>query len=539
MNALTTSFGRLPTMRRRISKKQIKPINVDAAQQLVQTAAPSSSSLTTPRPAHFHQVPSSWTPPHSPFQLAEHHAPPTAPLKSPLRRAFSKPFFFGGGSSSNSSKESHSRSSTPLQISAPLIDFQSFNASSDSFGTNSPRPSASCRRSLLPPLPIYESKNDPAPPKAPRRRPASASSRVRSFWGSDVSTEAGATATRASSLRQNSLRSIRQLHHRAMSSWAAPSTPEPVEPLTNPRPPPSPFAEAQPRRLLRRASEESFFCRGLGHDGFDDSDLPELPHMAPLPGLAARRMSNFTKDAYGPFDVEISTSTGHSLLPGDCSGCLSLAGLGFTDCSPGAPRPKPKRLSIASQMSEATSLGGESFYSSSSLHSHTNDTTSSPRASWPEVSTQWFSSCPPTPPSAIRLKLQFLSLPRVTGKLNTESPLLDDNGQPFDALFVSSNNSVLDLKELVAARLRSKGYRVFPRELSISLNLADSLYQHSLTCQTWASSSSALGLAFNEDGCSPIKHLSNNSRLLFEEGAQEDDTMIVRYLPHEVLTKFF
>ncbi|EPQ26354.1 uncharacterized protein PFL1_06002 [Pseudozyma flocculosa PF-1] len=611
MNALTTSLGRLPTIRRRESKKQVKPINVDAAQRFVPMAGPSSSStLTTPRPSDFLGAPSSsMTPPHSPYHFADHPSSTAAsssvaspPVRSPIRRAFSRTFRFGGGiggsnptgTGNQGHRESHSRSSTPMQISAPLMEPQPQLSSPDSFDMDCTRTSVANRRrsrTLLPPLPINDETfgtgdhHDQATLRG-RPRPASSSSRIRSFWGGDSSADSSPSLAAAvtPSMRQSSLRSIRQLHQRALSSWAAPTTPEPSEHLTNPRPPPAPIAEHHyvPRsnRLMRRASEESFFCRGLGYDSVEASTtaLPDVPLTAPLPGMAARRMSNFTKDAHGIFAVEISTATSKKVF-GDAAAdgeagdnAAKLSGLGFTDYSPAAPRPKVKRLSVASRASDTSSLDADSYYSStSSLPSQAaseTTTASSVRMSWPEVPAQWFSSCPPTPPSAIRLRLQFLSLPRKTGTFRPVSPAADspinedggstssrgddvdnddDDGQPLDALFLSSNNSVLDLKELISERLRTKGYRVFPKELSISLNLADSLLSSSSPSSSSPSASdrksgphpSALGLAFNEDGCSPIKHLGNNSRLLFEEGAQEDDTIVIRYLPYEVSTTFF
>ena len=184
----------------------------------------------------------------------------------------------------------------------------------------------------------------------------------------------------------------------------------------------------------------------------------------------------------------------------------------------------PKRLSATSQISVADSLASSAASSTStvSLSSVEQQLTSS----WPDIpiSQSWFSACPPTPPSSIRLQLEFSSLPPASPALasspSTHKP------RPLSGLFISSNSSVLDLKETIASRMRDIGYRLSPKNLTLTLHLNDDVRTNATT---------ALGLKLSAYGKNPAKVLDDSSRLLFEEGAQEEDLVVVDCDPSHVL----
>ncbi|PWN54264.1 hypothetical protein IE53DRAFT_383177 [Violaceomyces palustris] len=520
MNALASSLGRLPTRRKKEQKKSVVPINVAAAQKFQGSSSFTSPASATPTQATYSNSTQARTPPSAAsllcdiFSLTPPASPsvdqdqPSTPVKSPLRRAFSRTFNFKESPSSPSFSLSR-RPSFSSPESAP-----SGRSSSMSLRRRS-------RALLLPSLPISEPRTSVSVEGSP------SPSRNRSF-GDHLTVETASVASNKP--KQGSLRSIRSFNSRVgLSSFGSPTTP-PNNELSRSgatTPPPAPLAPPKPRKLSRRASDESFQCRGLGYEDTCDSKWMGEPPFATdstLPGIAAARMSEFT--VTGSFPA-MGGFLHHELL--DLESGLR----------PEAPRLRHKRLStasLASDMSIPTS-NSDSFHSSisslngSELEEAVVNSRTGSSSSFSSISEQWFSSCPPTPPSSIRLQLHFETLPEKPRGVRREGLFgieLSGDSQPIQAIFVSSNSSVLDLKEIIAEKLAIKGYEVSPRQLGLCLHLSD------LYCGKQSRrASSALGLAFNEDGASPIKELANNARLLFEEGALEDDVMIVRYLPLE------
>ena len=208
----------------------------------------------------------------------------------------------------------------------------------------------------------------------------------------------------------------------------------------------------------------------------------------------------------------------------------ALAGLGLGEPLPAAPRVMPKRLSATSQISISHSIpSSSSTISLSSVEQQLN-------CSWPDIPTaqSWFSACPPTPPASIRLQLQFRSLPPPSPALLSSSPSMPctemaegkNKARPLSGIFISSISSVLDLKEAIAARMHELGYRLSPKNLTLTLHLDEDLRTNAKT---------ALGLKLSAYGKNPAKVLDDSSRLLFEEGAQEGDLVVVDCDPSHIL----
>ncbi|GAK68571.1 uncharacterized protein PAN0_193d6843, partial [Moesziomyces antarcticus] len=214
-----------------------------------------------------------------------------------------------------------------------------------------------------------------------------------------------------------------------------------------------------------------------------------------------------------------------------------LTGLGLVDTLPAAPKVQPKRLSATSQFSSTDSSvsvasalvpsSSASSLASSSASLHSADE----RASWSHVPAvnNWFSACPPTPPSSIRLQLEFTSLPPASPALlpaaAATAAAAERKPRPLSSIFISSNSSVLDLKEAIAARMAEQGFRLSPKNLTLTLHLQDDARMPS----------TALGLCIAHDEKQPAKVLDDSNSLLFEEGAQEEDLVVVDCDPSHIL----
>ncbi|KAJ1024739.1 hypothetical protein NDA16_002779 [Ustilago loliicola] len=655
MPPFSSSFGRLPNIRKRETKKKsVQPIDVDAAKQY-EDAGPSSaasSSLLTPRPHHYRSTtPSpatpaassfapisgssstrfvssptfvsssalaagssfsgdlgSLTPPLSP--VAPHSAIAAQATKSPIRRALSRTFFFGSSTNSHSNASNNIHSSTP-QISSPIPVAWDVNqpraprparparpVTSPATGL-SPQPNAfgftaapmtrsqtSCPTftttpieqvithtrscTLMPPATIPESQNHRLS-KADGSKLSSSQRSASPTWSMRFSRSASplpisqgdssAPLAASPSSPRSSLRSIRQMHARkSIHSIFGLSTSAGAESTTMPQDTPVAHISST-RRLTRRASEESFHCRGPGFDGPPAADTSQFHTLGfytrPTAGSrsvsmysssnpstsygmsGARRMSHFTRFSYeesskldkAAYDMlsEVETETETE---------TALAGLGLVDPLPAAPRFMPKRLSATSQISLAESVPSSvhsSFSSTVSLSSSVNQQLNS---SWPDIPSMqtWFSACPPTPPSSIRLQLEFRSLPpcspaalfsATVALTTTDADEVDKKpARPLSGIFISSNSSVLDLKETIASRMCDLGYRLSPKNLTLTLHLNEDVRTNSRT---------ALGLKLSAYGKNPAKVLDDSSRLLFEEGAQEEDLVVVDCDPSHIL----
>ncbi|SOV05775.1 uncharacterized protein UDID_06228 [Ustilago sp. UG-2017a] len=611
MPPFTTSFGRLPSIRKRETKnKSVKPIDVDAAKQY-QDARPSSaafSSLLTPRPHHYpntspspstpaasssssfassgsrssrivssptfvsssalsggHAFPGdqdSLTPPLSP--VAPHSPDAAQATKSPLRRALSRSLFFH---------------SPPPQISLPLpvawhIDqprparparpaispATGLSPNPNAFGftpspmTRSPTSSPTITtattssspsiehltiRTLMPPATIPESK-------------LSSSQRSLSpTWSKRSSRSASPLPIAKAAPSPSSLRSIRQMHARkSIHSIFALSSSAGVEstPMLQDVSIPPTFS----RRL-------SFQCRGPHFDSPPAADIRQLhtvgfytrptaavsmyssSHPSSAYGYSgARHTSDLTRSTYQELNYDMLSETDNEAEPE-----IALAGLGLIDPLPAVPRVMPKRLSATSQISLAESVPSSVHSSSSTLSLSSLEQQFN--SSWPALTSKqnWFSACPPTPPSSIRLQLDFRSLPpRSPAALfsstlapntttSTTTSTNDDDAQenkkpdrPLSGIFISSNSSVLDLKETIASRMCESGYRLSPKNLTLTLHLNEDVRTNSRT---------ALGLKLSAYGKNPAKVLDDSSRLLFEEGAQEEDLVVVDCDPSHIL----
>lgn len=246
-------------------------------------------------------------------------------------------------------------------------------------------------------------------------------------------------------------------------------------------------------------------------------------------------MSDFTISAYQEKASSSTTASRNvqdilSEIEAEHDSEHGLAGLGLVDPLPATPRVLPKRLSATSQASLTESIPSSTLSSSStvSLSSVEKQLTSS----WPDIPTMqnWFSTCPPTPPSSIRLQLEFRSLPPPSPVLLSSSTMTtehsDKKPRPLSGIFISSNSSVLDLKEAIVTRMHDLGYRLSPKNLTLMLHLNEDVRTQSKT---------AVGLKLSVYGKNPAKVLDDSSRLLFEEGAQEEDLVIVDCDPSHVL----
>ncbi|GAC98195.1 hypothetical protein PHSY_005784 [Pseudozyma hubeiensis SY62] len=518
------------------------------------------------------------TPPLSPVQ--PHSAAAARATKSPIRRALSRSFFFGS---------THSSGATTSAQPAPAVHISSpIPAAAWGVGTaRAPRPQRPARPVTSPatelsPEPhafgfasseMSRSRTAGAimisPPAdvntrrrsstlmAPVELTGSCEDKQRSLsssWSIRFSrtpspvpdAQPGTSAPSAGGARA-SLRSIRQRHTRkSIHSILG------LSPPTTSSVPPSTTASPLRRRLTRCASEESFHCRGPGfdappaadtrpsvdEDSLDMSCLRPRPaaavprcvslysssYPADLPSSGARRMSEFTIDAYEEAteasDEEALDRLGELELEANHDSDYPLAGLGLTDSLPATPRVAPKRLSATSQISLAESIptsiasSSTSSLSLSSVGNHLGNSIPSMQ--------NWYSTCPPTPPSSIRLRLAFRSLPSPSPAVLIDNAV--EKGRPISSVFISSNSSVLDLKETISARMREVGYRISPRNLTLTLHLSDDVAK--------GKAKTALGVMLEGD---ERKVLDDSGRMLFEEGVQEDDLVVVECDPAKVL----
>ncbi|CBQ68750.1 conserved hypothetical protein [Sporisorium reilianum SRZ2] len=530
------------------------------------------------------------TPPLSPVH--PNSAAAAQATKSPLRRAFSRSFFFGSThtAASNNHQPTTPRISSPIPVAfdappthatrparpacpatspatalSPQLNAFGFTAPSMTRSQTSGArvitppvdvPARPRSRTLMPSLALIESRKSTS-----RRSISSSWSRRFSRTPSPVASNAPDAAVELSS-PHTSLKSIRQRHARKSThsifgtSPIAPSSTTPEFTLAKPATPDASHLLSLRRRLTRRASDESFHCRGPGFDAppaadtrpsiDNDSSLSYAFHSRPPPATVprsvsmyscshrgsaqfsgARRMSAFTISSY--HEKANSSSNVHVQAQAEHHPEHALVGLGLVDPLPATPRVLPKRLSATSQLSTSESIPSSILSSSStvSLSSVENKLASG----WPAIPTMpnWFSTCPPTPPSSIRLQLEFRSLPPPSPALLSSAATAersDKKPRPLSGIFISSNSSVLDLKEAIVTRMHAQGYRLSPKNLTLMLHLNDDVRTQSNT---------ALGLKLSVYGKNPAKVLDDSSRLLFEEGAQEEDLVVVDCDPSHVL----
>ncbi|SPO28008.1 uncharacterized protein UTRI_05151 [Ustilago trichophora] len=536
----------------------------------------SSSALASPNT--FQANLDALTPPHSPVHP---NSPPAAQAtKSPLRRALSRTFFFGSANPTNTSSSAprisspiplacHTNLTRPTRPARPArpatSPATSLSPNLNAFGftaSDMTRSQSSCpviittaqnvstcthsrtrSRTLVPPSHHLPESHANTPNLSTSQRSASPTCSMpvsRSNTSASVAPDAPSPTSRSTSLR-----SIRHMHARKSIQnvfAASPSNPSDLGRTrpTTPDPAPRVFTRS---RLTRRASDESFHCRGPGFDGPPAADTREShsPGFYTRPTITPRsvslyssstanaatgvsRMSHFTISSYQQASKlnQKSSAPVHDILAeveAQLANDSPLAGLGLVDSLPAAPRVMPKRLSATSQFSLAESIPSSIPSSSStvSLSSVEQQLTSS----WPDIPTPqtWFSTCPPTPPSSIRLQLEFRSLP-------SPSPALASKPRPLSGIFISSNSSVLDLKETIASRMRDTGYRLSPKNLTLTLHLNEDIRTNPKT---------ALGLKLSAYGKNPAKVLDDSGRLLFEEGAQEEDLVVVDCDPSHLL----
>ncbi|KAJ1020406.1 hypothetical protein NDA13_005724 [Ustilago tritici] len=608
MPPFTTSFGRLPSIRKRETKnKSVKPIDVDAAKQY-QDARPSSaafSSLLTPRPHHYRSTSSSPSTPAassssfassgprssrivssptfvSSSALSGGHAfpgdqdsltPPLSPVaphspnaaqatKSHLRRALSRSLFFH---------------SPPPQISLPLpvawhIDqprparptrpaispATGLSPNPNAFGftpspmTRSPTSSPTITTATTSSSPSIEhltTRTLIPPAIIPESKLSSSQRSLSPTWSKRSSRSASPLPIAKAAPSPSSLRSIRQMHARkSIYSIFALSSSAGVESTSMPQ------DVSIPPTFSRRLS---FQCRGPHFDSPPAADIRQLhtvgfytrptdavsmyssSHPSSAYGFSgARHTSDLTRSTYQELNYDMLSETDNEAEPE-----TALAGLGLIDPSPAAPRVMPKRLSATSQISLAESVPSSVHSSSSTLSLSSLEQQFN--SSWPALASMqnWFSACSPTPPSSIRLQLDFRSLPprspaalfssTLAPSTATTTTTNDDDAQenkksdrPLSGIFISSNSSVLDLKETIASRMCESGYRLSPKNLTLTLHLNEDIRTNSRT---------ALGLKLSAYGKNPAKVLDDSSRLLFEEGAQEEDLVVVDFDPSHIL----
>lgn len=574
MSPFSTSFARLHSIRKREpNKKPVQPIHVDPATPRPHhypTTTPSPPTPSPPTPAasststRFVSSPTliSSSAPLSP--VLPNSAPAAQATKSPLRRALSRTFFFASANPTNTPSPAP-RISSPIPLPchttltrAPRPPRPARPATSPAT-TLSPNlnpfafsPSEMTRSQISCPVIITTAQN--VSTRTPSRTPILPESHANTSNLSTSRRSASPTCPMPTSTSpRTSLRSIRDMHARkSIQNVFGPSSLNPSENTlqcalfsTMPTTPDTAPCVCTRSRLTRRASDESFHCRGPGFDAPPAADTRQShspgfytrPTVTPRsvslysssstsnPATGLRHRSQFTISSYQqPSELNLQTSPPvHDFLAQVVEAQVGiespLAGLGLVDSLPGAPRVMPKRLSATSQISLAES-GPFSIPSSSSTLS-LSSVEQQLISSWPDIpiTQTWFSTCPPTPPSSIRLQLEFRSLP-------APSPALASKPRPLSRIFISSNSSVLDLKETITTRMRDTGYRLSPKNLTLTLHLNEDIRSNPKT---------ALGLKLSAYGKNPAKVLDDSARLLFEEGAQEEDLVVVDCDPSHLL----
>ncbi|KAJ1596519.1 hypothetical protein NDA11_005566 [Ustilago hordei] len=612
MPPFTTSFGRLPSIRKRETKnKSVKPIDVDAAKQY-QDARPSSaafSSLLTPRPHHYRSTSSSPSTPAassssfassgprrsrivssptfvSSSALSGGHAfpgdqvsltPPLSPVaphspnaaqatKSPLRRALSRSLFFHSPPPHISLPlpvACHIDQHRPARPARPAISPATrLSPNPNAFGftpspmTRSPTSSPTITTATTSSSPSIEhltTRTLMPPATIPESKLSSSQRSLSPTWSKRSSRSASPLPIAKAAPSPSSLRSIRQMHaRRSIHSIFALSSSAGIEST------PMPQDVSIPPTFSRRLS---FQCRGPHFDTPPAADIRQLHtlgfytrptdavsmYSSSHPSLAygfsgARHTSDLTRSTYQELNYNMLSETDNEAEPE-----TALAGLGLIDPLPATPRIMPKRLSATSQISLAESVPSSVHSSSSTLSLSSLEQQFD--SSWPALTSMqnWFSACPPTPPSSIRLQLDFRSLPPrspaalFSSTLTPNTPTTtttttttnDDDAlenkkpdRPLSGIFISSNSSVLDLKETIASRMCQSGYRLSPKNLTLTLHLNEDVRTNSRT---------ALGLKLSAYGKNPAKVLDDSSRLLFEEGAQEEDLVVVDCDPSHIL----
>lgn len=351
MTGFTSPFARLPSRRRRdVKARSMQPLDINIA-QLYNQPGPSSAPL---------------------YGL---HTPPMSPAaKSPLRRAF------GLFTHANVSIDSQPRDDTPVYAPRPVRPV---------------RPDSSPESCLAPRVDAYAFPVCHSEPVAPLVI-AKTTDKRRSFLR-PTSSESGSPRPSLRSIRQNSAR--RSIHSLFASPLESGKRLPPKIPLRSPLRP----------RLGRRASEESFRCRGAEFDGPPAADSRPSFDEQPSYALYAAPMPRSIW-LYAPIAIRPSPPRCMSniFLPSHHEGLgqledeevleKELAGLGLHAIEPPSAV-VPMRMSVASQVSLADSMphslhSNGSTDSLTSLETHYHD--SSPDFGGKEV---WASSLPPTPTS--------------------------------------------------------------------------------------------------------------------------------------------
>ncbi|KAI3475502.1 hypothetical protein L1887_63126 [Cichorium endivia] len=384
-----------------------------------------STSLLTPRPHHYRSTsPSPATPSASTFGAAAPSSarivssptfvsssalatsaslygaeltPPLSPVhpnsaaaaqatKSPLRRALSRTFFFGNannhsnGASANASPNKchqrqpaspfvhlgahpHAPKASGSPSSSSHVASHGSLAQPDSFGFVAPSMTRSYTSAPL--IAIHD--EEPAI-NTTRRRSSTLMPCLADARFSRTPSPIPQTTTPTSP--RTSLRSIRQMHARkSIQSIFRPWSPLPADAVADadaitPKPAaPIPLPRTSSfRRLSRRASEESFCCRGNAFDGPPAADpRPSVPDVHVL-GFYSSSCPSATTDVHGPGSHRMNRFTLASYHQAaapqardDDVNDQQLTGLGLVDTLPAAPKVLPKRLSATSQFSSTDS----------------------------------------------------------------------------------------------------------------------------------------------------------------------------------------
>ncbi|KAF6766930.1 hypothetical protein PSEUBRA_001395 [Kalmanozyma brasiliensis GHG001] len=350
MTGFTSPFARLPSRRRRdIKARSMQPLDINIA-QLYNQPGPSSAPL---------------------FGLSTPSM--SLPAKSPLRRAF------GLFTHANASLDAQPRDDTPVYAPRPV---------------RPPRPVSSPESCLAPRVDAYAFPACHSEPIAPLIIVKSADKR-RSFLR-QASSDSGSPRPSLRSIRQSSAR------RSVYSLFASPSE------SGKKMPPKIPLRSPLRPRLGRRASEESFHCRGADFDGPPAADSrPSLDEQPSCPMYAAPMPRSIS--LYAPIAIRPSPPRcmSHIFLPSHHEGLgqledeevleKELAGLGLHGIEPASV--VPMRMSFASQVSLTDSTpyslhSNGSTDSLTSLETHYHD-------SLPELGGKedYVSSIPSTPTS--------------------------------------------------------------------------------------------------------------------------------------------
>jgi hypothetical protein len=326
------------------------------------------------------------------------------------------------------------------------------------------------------------------------------------------------------------------------------------------------------RRLSHRPSIESFQCRGLEDDEAHYSDGSAHYERAAMPGLssggaendldglgmltprvtsyadAMLRMQDFTFAAYDEqrektlpaveplFNARASSNQPSALSLRRRSPSRLVTPPSLSSITTPARPPRPDSIRYVSPA--PSSVATFSVASSLSGHDGRESMDGDDAASLVSYKAVSWTACPPTPPSSLRLRLRFFGrLPNSSlspPSPSTPAPMSRSRSAsdeqivptPLSSVFIPSCASGLELRELLAERLATKGITLSPRSLSVSLRLGLSAGSSSASPTT----PTALGLAFGSpaDGC--VRQLDNIDAL-YEQGLLDDDEIDVCIRP--------